>query len=391
MQFIPYGKQFIDKQDIEAVTNVLRSDFITTGPKIEEFENRICNLCNCRFSVALSSGTAALHVASLSVLKKGDRVLVTPNTFLSTVNAIVYSGGIPVFIDIDEEGNMDLDRCIDLLEKDKTIKALYGVHFGGNPLNQDKLKYIKRNFDIFILEDCAHSLGAYYNDIKAGSCTNSDVSVLSFHPVKHITTGEGGAVTTNNEDILKKLKALRNNGVVRDNFKNKKLAYDEKGNENPWYYEMQYPGLNYRITDIQCALGISQLNKLNSFLQRRKTIAKRYDKAFANNDIIKPLYAYKESSAYHLYVVKIDFSKLSITKAELFYAAKNRNIGLQVHYIPVYKQPYYQQLGYGGTYLKNTEDYYFKTVSLPVYPSLTDKEQEFVIETLLKIINDNKL
>lgn len=391
MKFIPYGRQTIDEQDIKAVSDVLRADFITTGPKTEEFENKICERCGCKFAVATSSGTAALHIASLSILKPFDKVLVTPNTFLSTVNSIVYAGGIPIFIDIDKEGNIDLDKCISVLEKDKTIAALYGVHFSGNPLNQKKLAYIKKQFGILILEDCAHSFGAYEGRIKAGSCANSDVSILSFHPVKHITTGEGGAVTTRKKRIYKKLLAFRNNGVVKDGFKNKDMAFDEKGNKNPWYYEMQYNGLNYRITDFQCALGISQMDKLDNFLQKRRAIAKRYDKAFRGCEIIKPLYPYKENSAYHLYVVRVDFLKLSITKAEFFEAARKNNIGLQVHYIPVNKQPYYQQRGYGNPSLKNMEKYYSQAVSIPIFPSLSEDSQNFVIETLINIVRKNRL
>lgn len=391
MKFIPYGRQTIDDRDIEAVSDVLRSDFITTGPKTKEFEDKICERCGCKFAAATSSGTAALHIASLSILKPFDKVLVTPNTFLSTVNSIVYAGGIPIFIDIDKEGNIDLDKCISVLEKDRTIAALYGVHFSGNPLNQKKLAYIKKHFGILIFEDCAHSLGAYDGKIKAGSCANSDVSILSFHPVKHITTGEGGAVTTRKKRIYNKLLAFRNNGVVKDGFKNKDMAFDEKGNKNPWYYEMQYNGLNYRITDIQCALGISQMDKLDDFLQKRRAIAKRYDEAFLGCGIIKPLYRYKENSAYHLYVVRIDFSRLSITKADLFMAAKDNNIGLQVHYIPIYKQPYYKKLGYENVSLEIMEQYYSQAVSIPIYPLLTEEEQSFVIATLLKIINENKL
>ena len=389
--FIPYGRQFIDKNDVYAVGKVLRSDFITTGPKAMEFEKAICGRLGCRFAVAVSSGTAALHIASLAVLKKNDKVLVSPNTFLSTVNSIIYAGGIPVFVDIDDEGNVDLDRCIELLEGDSSIKALFGVHFSGNMLNQEKLEYIRKNFNIIILEDCAHSLGAYYDGIKSGSCTNSDVSILSFHPVKHITTGEGGMATTNSKKTYKRLIALRNSGVVKKNFENSEMAYDRNGNLNPWYYEMQSIGFNYRITDFQCALGLSQLSKLDDFLYNRVRIAKRYDEAFYNHPIIKPLYFYKSSSSYHLYVIKIDFSHLKITKAELFNLARERGIGLQVHYIPVYRQPYYQKSGYKGVFLQKTEDYYEKAVSIPIYPLLDDEEQNYVIDVLLDITEANRL
>ncbi len=391
MNFIPYGKQVIDEDDIKAVEHALKSTFITTGPTVRKFETAISDICGCRYSIAVSSGTAALHIASLALLNSGDKVLVTPNTFLSTVNSIVYADCEPVFIDIDKEGNIDMEQCISVLKKDMHIRALYGVHFSGNPLNQEKLAYIKNNFDVVVLEDCAHSLGAYEKDVKVGSCTNSDVSILSFHPVKHITTGEGGAVTTNDETIYKKLIALRNNGVIKNNFGNTEMAYDKRGNKNPWYYEMVYPGLNYRITDFQCALGLSQMRKLNMFLERRRELAKRYDKAFEGNEFIKPLYKYKENSAYHLYIVQINFSKLSITKAELFNMAKSKGIGLQVHYIPVYKQPFYQKMGYGSLNLKNMEQYYVNTVSIPLYPSLKDEEQNFVIDTLLTIIEEHRL
>ena len=389
--FIPYGKQWIEKDDIERVIEILNDDFITTGPKIEEFEKRICKECGCKFAVATSSGTAALHISSLSILNKGDRVLTTPNSFLATSNAILYAQATPIFVDINKDGNINLDECIKILEKEQSIKAIYVVHFSGNPVEQKKLEYIKENFNVKILEDCSHSLGAYEDRVKAGSCKNSDMSTLSFHPVKHITTGEGGAVTTNDERIYKKLLSLRNHGVVKDNFENIKLAFDEKGNKNPWYYEMQQLGFNYRITDFQCALGISQFDKLNGFLKKRRYLADRYDKALKDNDIIKPLYTYRKNSSYHLYVVMIDFSLLSITKAELFYMAKDNNIGFQVHYIPIYKQPYYVKLGYGGLNLENTETYYKQAVSIPMYPRLTEKEQDFVINFLLDTIERHKI
>ena len=392
MDFIPYGKQYIDKKDRRAVKEVLKLPFITQGPKVIEFEEKICTYTEAKYAVAVSNGTAALHLASLAILNAGDKVLTTPNSFVATSNAILYVGAKPVFVDIKDDGNIDLDKCIEILEKDKDIKALYAVHFSGNPVEQEKLSYIKDRFKIAVLEDCAHSIGAEYKGINAGSCKYSDCSILSFHPVKNLTTGEGGAVTTNDKNIYEKLLILRNHGITKDEkqFLNKEMAYDEKDNLNPWYYEQQFLGYNYRITDIQCALGISQFEKLDTFIKRRRDIALKYDDAFEKEDIVKPLYRYNGNSSYHLYVVRVDFEKLFITKAELFYKMREKNIGLQLHYIPINKQPYYRMLGYGEECTPKMDRYYKEAFSLPMYPSLEREEQEYVINTLKKIVNENK-
>jgi len=372
---IPYGKQTIDDNDIEAVKEVLVSDYLTTGPKVSEFEDKISKYSQVEFTLVCSSGTAALHLASLALLESGDRVITTVNSFLATANAILYVGAIPIFVDIDSSGNIDLDLVIDLLKKDNSIKALYGVHFSGNPLNQDKLRYIKEHFNIKILEDCAHSIGAEYKGIKAGSCVNSDISIFSFHPVKNMTTGEGGAVTTNSEKLYQKIKILRNHGIYKDS------------SMKPWEYEMRELGFNYRITDIQCALGISQLEKLNLFISKRRKLAKRYEELLKPHlNIIKPLYSYNENSSYHLFVILIDFTKLSITKEELFLKMRDRGVFLQLHYIPINKQPYYKRLGYGNEYTPMMDRYYTQALSLPLYPTLKESEQDFVIDTLLEII-----
>lgn len=287
INFIPYGKQTIDEDDINSLVETLKSDFLTTGPKVQEFEENIAKYCNAKYCVAVSNGTAALHLASLALLNKNDKVLTTPNSFLATSNAILYVEAKPIFVDIEEDGNIDLDLCEEELKKDSSIKAIYVVHFSGNPINQKKLKHLKDTYNIKILEDCAHSLGAIFENTKAGSSQNSDCSILSFHPVKHITTGEGGAITTNSKEIYEKLLELRSHGMKR---------FPDIA---PWYYEMHSLGFNYRITDMACALGISQLKKLNSFILKRKEIAKRYDEVFINS-ILKPLYLYNENSSYHL-------------------------------------------------------------------------------------------
>ena len=372
--FIPYGKQTINEDDIKAVTEVLKSDFLTTGSKVKEFEEKIASYCGVKYCVVVSNGTAALHLASLVLLNENDKVLTTPNSFLSTSNSIIYVDAKPIFVDICEDGNINLDLCEEKIKKDNTIKAIYVVHFSGNPVNQGKLRYLKETFNIRILEDCAHSLGASFEGIKAGSCANSDISIFSFHPVKHITTGEGGAITTNSKELYEKLLLLRAHGIIKTT------------NMEPWEYQMQSLGFNYRITDFQCALGINQLNKIENFIDRRKEIAKKYDEAFLNSNI-KPLYNFTQNSSYHLYVVRVDFSNLNITKTHLFNKMKERNIGLQLHYIPINKQPFYKNLGYGKENTPIMDKYYKECFSLPIYPLLTENEQEYVIKNLLDSLN----
>lgn len=373
MKNIPYGKQSINQDDINSVIEILKSDFLTTGPKVKEFEEKICEYTGSKYCVAVSNGTAALHLSSLTLLEENDKVLTTVNSFLATSNSILYVNAKPIFIDICQDGNIDLELCEKYLEKDSSIKAIYAVAFSGKMINQDKLKALKEKYKIKILEDCAHSLGASYNNIKAGSCINSDISILSFHPVKHLTTGEGGAITTNSKEIYEKLLTLRTHGMIK--------TQDMK----PWEYEMKELGFNYRITDIQCALGISQFNRLDSFLSRRVELAKIYDKAFEST-IIKPLYLYDGTSSYHLYVVKVDFDNFKITREELFNKLKEKNIFLQVHYIPINKQPFYKQLGYGKEKTPNMDKYYQNCFSLPMYPSLSNEEQEYVINILFEVL-----
>jgi len=371
--FIPYGKQFIEQDDIDAVIDTLKSDYLTTGPKVREFEEEISNYCGAKYCIAVSNGTAALHLASLVLLKKDDKVLTTPNSFLATSNAILYAGAKPIFVDIAKGGNIDLDLCEEALKKDPSIKALYGVSFSGKMLNQEKLKYLKDTYNILILEDNAHAIGAKFNKIKAGSCTNSDVSIFSFHPVKHLTTGEGGAITTNSKELYEKMLTLRGHGMVKTS------------QMKPWEYEMRELGFNYRITDIQCALGLSQLKKLDKFIERRVEISKKYDEVFKDT-LVKSLYTYDGTSSYHLYVVQVDFSKLNITKVDMFHKLREKKIGIQLHYIPINKQPYYKGLGYGNEVTPVMDRYYEECFSLPMYPKLSDEEQEYVTQSLIEVL-----
>ena len=374
MLFIPYGKQLLDQSDIDSVVDTLNSDYLTTGPKVKEFEEALAKYCNVKYCIAVANGTAALHLASLVLLKKGDKVLTTPNSFLATSNAILYAGAKPVFIDIAEDGNIDLDLCEQALINDPSIKAIYPVAFSGNMIDQKKLKYLRDTYGVTVLEDCAHAIGAKDGNVKAASCTNSDISILSFHPVKHMTTGEGGAITTNSKEIYEKLLTLRGHGMVKT------------PEMKPWEYEMRELGFNYRITDIQCALGLSQLKRLDSFIERRIELVKKYDEAFKDS-LVVPLYTYDGKSSYHLYVVQVDFSKLSLTKVDLFNRLRERSIGIQLHYMPINKQPYYKGLGYGGEYTPVMDNYYEECFSLPMYPKMSDEEQAYVIESLFEVLN----
>jgi len=359
MTFIPYSKQVIEDDDIANFIETLKSDFLTTGLKVNEFERKIYEISNAKYCVSVSNGTAALHLAALALLNKDDKVLTTPNSFLATSNSILYAKATPVFVDICEDGSIDLDLCEDILKKDSSIKAIFAVSFSGKILDKNKLKHLKNTYNIKILEDNAHTMGA--------KLTFSDVSTFSFHPVKHITTGEGGAVVTNNKVLYEKIKMLRNHGQ------------DNK-------HQMLDLGFNYRLSDISSTLGLSQIKKLYSFINKRQTIAKIYDQAFQNT-IVRPLYAFSETSLYHLYVVRIDFSKLNISKNELILKMREKNIGVQVHYKPINKQPYYKSLGYGDEQTPMMDKYSQECLSIPCYPGLCEDEQQYVINSLFEVLD----
>ncbi|ADG94600.1 UDP-4-keto-6-deoxy-N-acetylglucosamine4-aminotra nsferase [Arcobacter nitrofigilis DSM 7299] len=375
MNFIPYSKQNISNEDIKVVVETLKSDYLTTGPKIKEFEEALCKYTGAKYCVAVSNGTAALHLASLVLLNEYDKVITTVNSFLATSNSILYVNAKPIFVDICEDGNIDLDLCEEALKKDSSIKAIYVVHFSGLSVNQKRLKELKDKYNIKILEDCAHSIGAINDSVKAGSCIHSDISTFSFHPVKGFTTGEGGAITTNSKEIYEKLLLLRNHGMKA----NSEIA--------PWHYDMTELGFNYRLTDIACALGISQLKRLDKFLDKRRAIAKRYCEILEKYDFIKSIYDFTQESAYHLFVVNINFDKFNIDKKEFVLKMRERNIGLQFHYIPINKQPYYKNLGYGEENTPIMDKYYKEAISLPLYPTLTNEEQDYVIYSILEVLS----
>jgi len=378
--FLPYGRQWIDDEDINEVIKTLKSNYLTTGPKVEEFENKIAEYVGSKYAVAVSNGTAALHAACFAAgIKKGDEVITTPITFAASANCILYQGGKPVFADIDPDTyNID-PRDIERKITEKT-KAIIPVDYTGQPVNIDIINDIARKYGLIVIEDAAHSLGAEYNGCKTGSLT--DMTTFSFHPVKHITTGEGGMITTNDDEFYSKLKLFRNHGVTRS----KEILHNK--NEGPWYYEQIELGYNYRITDIQAALGISQLNKIGKFLQKRREIAKKYNEHLKNIDgIILPYQGDNTKSSWHLYVIQLKLEKFRVGRREIFEALRAENIGVNVHYIPVYYHPYYKDLGYKRGLCPNAERLYEKIITLPLYPKMNDKDIEDVINALEKVLN----
>lgn len=370
---IPYGRQSIDEEDIQAVVETLRSDFLTTGPKVQEFEQCVANYVGAKYAVAISNGTAALHAACFAAgIGEGDEVITTPITFAASANCVLYCGGKPVFADIDPVTyNIDPEDIIRKITK--RTKAIIAVHYTGQPCDMDAIHEIAKEHNLIVIEDAAHALGADYKGQKIGSL--SDMTTFSFHPVKHITTAEGGMIMTNSKELYDKLSLFRMHGITRDS----ELM---SRNEGPWYYEQITLGYNYRITDVQCALGISQMKKLNSFVSRRREIAKRYDEAFAENpNIIIPKQKEGCNNSYHLYVIQVK----NVDRRDVFEKLRTSGIGVNIHYIPVYTFPYYREHGYMKTQCQNAEELYKHIISIPMYPDLSPEQQEYVIDIIIKL------
>ena len=385
-EIIPYGKQHISEDDIQAVVEVLKSDFLTQGPKISEFEEKFASYTGCKYAVAVANGTAALHLSALALgVDKNSKVITTPITFAASANSILYCGGKVEFADIDPEtATLDLNSVRQMLSsKPKDFyQGLIPVDFAGYPVNLEEFRNLADEYGLWIIEDACHAPGGYFTDRagkqqRCGNGSYADIGIFSFHPVKHIATGEGGMITTNDRKLYDKLIKLRTHGITKDP---RQLLKNDGG----WYYEMQELGFNYRISDILCALGISQLARIDESLQRRQAIARKYDIAFADNPFIKPLTPVDgqqpsgTSHAYHLYVIRAK------ERLRLYNFLKEKNIFAQVHYIPIYRMPYYQSVGYGNVSCPAADQYYEECLSLPMYPTLTESEQDFVIDSTIK-------
>ncbi len=375
-----YGHQYIDENDIEAVVNVLKSDFLTCGPEIEKLEQKLCRITGAKYAVALSNGTAALHAACYAAgIKQGDEVITTPITFAASANCALYCGAKPVFADINPETyNISPE---DITEKitDKT-RAVVAVDFTGQAVELDEIKKICEERKLVLIEDGAHSIGTLYNGTPIGQL--ADLTTFSFHPVKTVTGGEGGAVLTNKEEYYKQLLLFRSHGITRD------PGSMTKEPEGDWFYQQIGLGFNYRITDIQAALINSQLDKLQRFKQRRQEIVQRYNEAFEREEGLVVQKEIKESdTARHLYILQLELDKLNGDRREIFEALKAENVCCNVHYIPVYYFPYYEQMGYKKGICPEAEKLYERIISLPLYYSMSDKDVDSVITAVKKVIS----
>ncbi|WP_201576113.1 UDP-4-amino-4,6-dideoxy-N-acetyl-beta-L-altrosamine transaminase [Psychrobacter okhotskensis] len=389
MNFIPYGRQNITAEDIDAVVNVLKSDYLTQGPKVPEFEDAIKNHCDVEYALAMNSATSALHAACLALdVGKGDIVWTTPITFVASANCALYCGATVDFVDIDPKTyNLSTQALKQKLEAAKERgqlpKVVIPVHLCGQPCDMKGIFGLSEEYGFSIIEDASHAIGGKYEDEPIGSCQYSDITIFSFHPVKIITTAEGGVATTNNKDLSQKMDLLRSHGITRDT----ELMTSEP--DGPWYYQQIDLGFNYRMTEMQAALGVSQIERLQSITDRRHEIAKRYNEKLANLSVTVPFQIEESYSGLHLYVIRLKLDDIEVTHLEVFNALRAANIGVNLHYIPVHIQPYYQKhFGFKVGDFPQAEQYYKEAISLPLYPDLTEEQQDYIVETLKDILKD---
>lgn len=391
MKSIPYGRQHITDDDIHAVVQTLQADYLTQGPKIKEFEEAFAEYIGCRYAVAVANGTAALHLCAMALgVRSGNKIITTPISFSATANCIRYCGGEVVFADIDPDTYLlDIEKVHELLsiEPKGTYQGIIPVDFAGRSVNLEEFRKLADEYDLWIIEDACHAPGGHFIDNHGNrqNCGNgyfADLAIFSFHPVKHIACGEGGMITTNDRELYNKLQLLRTHGITRDKKKYINSANFANGKKNTtgypeWYMEMQSLGFNYRLTDLQAALGISQLNRAHEGIERRRLLAKIYDEAFMDKPFVLGQSGSIKGHAYHLYVLEVR------DRLGLYNYLRSKHIFTQIHYIPIHTMPYYRQLGWKEGDLPRAEAYYRKCISLPMYPTLTEEEQKYVIQTII--------
>jgi len=382
MAMIPYGRQDISEADIQAVVDVLRSDFLTQGPAVPAFEKSITDYCGAKHAVAVNSATSALHIACLALgVGKGDVVWTSPITFVASANCALYCGADVDFVDIDPRTyNLSTERMAEKLaqaEKSGRLpKVVIPVHLCGQPCDMAGIHALSQRYGFKIIEDASHAIGGKYKGEPIGNCRYSDITVFSFHPVKIITTGEGGMALTNDAQLVKRMQLLRSHGITRD------TADMTHAPDGPWYYQQIELGFNYRMTDLQAALGLSQMQRLGEFVTRRHVIAKRYEQLLSALPVITPWQHPDGYSGLHLYVIRLKLAEIGKTHRQVFEALRAAGIGVNLHYIPVHRQPYYEGLGFKAGYCPEAEQYYAEAISLPMYPNLTEAQQDKVIESL---------
>ena len=379
---IPYSRQDIDEEDIQAVVEVLRSDYLTQGPVVPAFEKSITDYCAVNYAVAVNSATSALHVACLALgVSKGDIVWTSPITFVASANCALYCGADIDFVDIDSKTyNMSVDCLSEKLQQAEILgklpKVVIPVHLCGQPCDMERIYALSLKYKFKIIEDASHAIGAKYQNQSVGNCAFSDITIFSFHPVKIITTGEGGMATTNDKSIANKMRLFRSHGITRDPLE---MQRDPDGS---WYYEQVELGFNYRMTDLQAALGLSQMQRLDNFVRQRQSIAKKYDELLGVLPVLLPFQLESSRSAFHLYVIRLKVTEISKTHKEVFEKMRQLGIGVNLHYMPVYHQPYYQKIGFKRNYCIEADSYYKEAISLPIYPALSDMKQGQVLNTL---------
>ena len=379
---IPYGRQNISEEDIRSVVDVLRSDWLTQGPAVPAFEKAVADYCGVGHAVAVNSATSALHIACLALgVGEGDRLWTSPNTFVASANCALYCGAEVDFVDIDPRTyNMSIhaleEKLVSAERNGKLPKIVIPVHFAGQACEMERIRSLGEHYGFRIIEDASHAIGGKYRDEPIGNCRYSDITIFSFHPVKIITTGEGGMATTNDPELARRMALLRSHGITRESGE---MTHAPDG---PWYYQQIELGFNYRMTDIQAALGLSQMERLDEFVSRRHVVAERYDELLSDLPVVTPWQNPESRSAFHLYVARLELDRIKRSHLEVFDSLRSQGIGVNLHYIPVYLQPYYEKMGFLPGCCPEAESYYREAISLPLYPGLTEENQDRVVDAL---------